>query len=304
MPIRPPWPPSFERAGAAAVSILVDERFAGSIDDLARCASDDGATAAGQGLLPRRGRAAGSREAGADAVLLLLRDLDDGQCRAPDGPSAPSSGSTHSSRRTTRTSSTEPFGSAPTRSASTHETSGRSRSTETPSSTWSRRAPRDRVVIAESGIASRAQGAAAELGGRRRDPRRLDADAGTRPRREARGADLAAAGQGVRPHPRGGRLRRGRRRRRPGRLRARQGEPSPRRRRAARSGDGALGCRLVGEPEDAPADLVQLYPREGDHRGRDAVLLRGGERSRGSSTSPGRSSDPATSSGRGRSRAG
>src|SRR5262249_2872609 len=33
----------------------------------------------------------------------------------------------------------------------------------------------------------------------------------------------------------------------------------------------------VGEEEDAPADLVQLYQRERDHRGRDAVLLRGGE---------------------------
>ena len=34
---------------------------------------------------------------------------------------------------------------------------------------------------------------------------------------------------------------------------------------------------FVGEPEDAPADLVQLYPRERDHRGRDAVLLRDGQ---------------------------
>jgi len=33
----------------------------------------------------------------------------------------------------------------------------------------------------------------------------------------------------------------------------------------------------VGEEGDAPADLVQLYAREKDHRARDAVLLRGGE---------------------------
>jgi hypothetical protein len=33
----------------------------------------------------------------------------------------------------------------------------------------------------------------------------------------------------------------------------------------------------VGEAEDRGADLVQLYPRENGHRGRDAVLLRDGE---------------------------
>ena len=43
--------------GAAAVSVLVDERFGGTLDDLraARAATD--AAAARQGLLPRRGRA-------------------------------------------------------------------------------------------------------------------------------------------------------------------------------------------------------------------------------------------------------
>jgi phosphoribosylanthranilate isomerase len=33
----------------------------------------------------------------------------------------------------------------------------------------------------------------------------------------------------------------------------------------------------VGEVGDAPSDLVQLYPREDDHRGRDAVLMRDGD---------------------------
>jgi phosphoribosylanthranilate isomerase len=33
----------------------------------------------------------------------------------------------------------------------------------------------------------------------------------------------------------------------------------------------------VGEPGRIAGDLVQLYPREGDHRGRDGVLLRNGE---------------------------
>ena len=73
---------AYERAGAAAVSILVDaERFGGSWDDLR----------AARG--PRRcrcSRRASSRptrtsrtaaEAGADAILLILRDLDDDACR-------------------------------------------------------------------------------------------------------------------------------------------------------------------------------------------------------------------------------
>jgi hypothetical protein len=34
---------------------------------------------------------------------------------------------------------------------------------------------------------------------------------------------------------------------------------------------------FVGERSDAGSDLVQLYERENGHRGRDAVLLRGGE---------------------------
>ena len=33
----------------------------------------------------------------------------------------------------------------------------------------------------------------------------------------------------------------------------------------------------VGEAGDAHSDLVQLYPRQDDHRGRDAVLLRDGD---------------------------
>ena len=33
---------------------------------------------------------------------------------------------------------------------------------------------------------------------------------------------------------------------------------------------------FVGETREEPADLVQLYPRERDHRGRDGVLFRDG----------------------------
>ncbi len=70
---------SYGRAGAAAVSVLVDERFAGTWDDLraARAATDSPLLAKGFFSTPDDLRTA--KEAGADAVLLLLRDLDDAQ---------------------------------------------------------------------------------------------------------------------------------------------------------------------------------------------------------------------------------
>ena len=138
-------------------------------------------------------------------------------------------------------------------------------------------APRDRVVVAESAIHTRAQGAAAELAG---------ADAvlvGTAlmrapiPAQAARAA-LAAARQGLRPHAPGGRRRRGRGRRRPVRLHLRRRARAARwrcstcRRRccASRSSSASRGA--------GGADLVQLYPRRRRQvRGRDGVLLRDGE---------------------------
>ena len=79
MRIRPSSPRGYERAGAAAVSVLVDERFGGTWDDLraARAAARLPLLAKGFFSTPEHLRTA--REAGADAVLLLLRDLDDAQ---------------------------------------------------------------------------------------------------------------------------------------------------------------------------------------------------------------------------------
>jgi len=67
----------FERAGAAAVSILVDERFGGSVDDLRAARQAAGLPLLAKGFFREPGDLAALREAGADAVLLLLRDLDD-----------------------------------------------------------------------------------------------------------------------------------------------------------------------------------------------------------------------------------
>src|SRR3954468_25040915 len=69
--------PAYARAGAAAVSVLVDERFAGSLDDLraARAVSD--VPLLGKGFFSTEEQLRELRDAGADAVLLILRDLDD-----------------------------------------------------------------------------------------------------------------------------------------------------------------------------------------------------------------------------------
>src|SRR5437763_2488819 len=65
------------RAGAAAVSVLVDERFGGSLDDLRAARVATGLPLLGKGFFRSEDALAALAEAGADAVLLLLRDLDD-----------------------------------------------------------------------------------------------------------------------------------------------------------------------------------------------------------------------------------
>ena len=71
---------AYGRAGAAAVSVLVDERFAGTIDDLraARAATDT--PLLGKGFFTTEAELDELKEAGADAALLILRDLDDRAC--------------------------------------------------------------------------------------------------------------------------------------------------------------------------------------------------------------------------------
>ena len=78
-PIPPRSPPRTRRPGAAAISVLVDERFGGTWDDLraARAATD--APLLAKGFFSTADDLRTAKEAGADAVLLLLRDLDDDQ---------------------------------------------------------------------------------------------------------------------------------------------------------------------------------------------------------------------------------
>src|SRR5689334_25397706 len=61
----------FERAGAAAVSVLVDERFRGSPADLAAARSTTSLPLLAKGFFSTPGQLAELRVSGADAVLLL-----------------------------------------------------------------------------------------------------------------------------------------------------------------------------------------------------------------------------------------
>jgi indole-3-glycerol phosphate synthase/phosphoribosylanthranilate isomerase len=139
-------------------------------------------------------------------------------------------------------------------------------------------APRDRVIVAESGINARAQAAAAELAGadavlvgsalmRARDPAAKLRELIARPlvkvcglTREEDVAVAAEAGADL-----------------AGFILAKE---SPRRaKRVLEVPDTMLSVAVfVEDVADTPADLVQLYAREDGHRARDGVLLRRGER--------------------------
>jgi indole-3-glycerol phosphate synthase len=267
----------FAAAGAAAVSILVDERFGGSVADLraARAATD--APLLAKGFFSTRAQLEELRSAGADAVLLLLRDLDDRKIlelmRAARGLGLDTLVEAHDKeelRRAVRVDA-DVIG-VNARDLSTFEIDRRAQ-LELVS-----QAPRDRVVVAESGIVSRAQGAAAELAGadailvgstlmRAADPAAKLAELLSRPLVKVCGLtreeDVAVAAEAgadmagfilVEESPR----------------RAATVLPVP---------DTMLSVSVhVGEYENQGTDLVQLYDElSGAVRGRDAVLLRDGE---------------------------
>lgn len=73
---------AYEAAGALAMSVLVDERFDGSWDDLRAARTATSLPLLAKGFFSTADDMRTAREAGADAVLLLLRDLDDDTCRA------------------------------------------------------------------------------------------------------------------------------------------------------------------------------------------------------------------------------
>jgi indole-3-glycerol phosphate synthase/phosphoribosylanthranilate isomerase len=269
---------AFERAGAAAVSVLVDERFAGSIADLAAARSASSLPLLGKGFFSTGDQLAELRRAGADAVLLLLRDLDDRQVQALMMHAAALGIDTlveaHDPAELQRAVAlgADPIG-INARDLSTF-TIDRDAQLALVAA-----APRDRVVVAESAISSRAQGAEAELAGadavlvgsalmRAADPPARLAELISRPLVKicglTREEDVAAAVEA------GADL--------CGFILV---EESPRAARAVLSvPDTVLSVAVcVGEAVRDGADLVQLYDREeGLVRGRDAVLLRNGQR--------------------------
>jgi indole-3-glycerol phosphate synthase/phosphoribosylanthranilate isomerase len=263
----------FERAGAAAVSILVDERFGGTIADVAAARSATTLPLLAKGFFSEHEELADLRRAGADAVLLLLRDLDDRRAHelrvhaAKLGLDALVEAHDAAELERAVALGAEVIG-INARDLDTFEVDRRAQLALV------EQAPRDRVVVAESGIASRAHGAEAELAGadailvgsalmRAPDPAAKLDELISRPLVKVCGLtreeDVAAAAEAgadlagfvlARETPR----------------RAPRVLPVP---------ETMLSVAVhVGEITDDGADLVQLYEREDGHRARDGVLLR------------------------------
>jgi indole-3-glycerol phosphate synthase/phosphoribosylanthranilate isomerase len=268
---------AFEHAGAAAVSVLVDERFAGTVDDLRAARARASLPLLAKGFFRDEAQLDELREAGADAALLILRDLDDRTARRlmkhAKRIGLDALVEAHDAAELARAVAlgADPIG-INARDLSTFAIDRAAQLSLVAE------APRDRVVVAESAIHSRAQGAAAEVAGadailvgtvlmRAADPPAKLRELASRPlvkvcgltRAEdvevavEAGADLC----GFVLEPASPRA-------------AREVLPVP---------ETVLSVAVfVGEVEETDADLVQLYERaDGKVRGRDAVFLREGE---------------------------
>jgi indole-3-glycerol phosphate synthase/phosphoribosylanthranilate isomerase len=268
---------AFQAAGAAACSILVDERFGGSWDDLRAARAAASLPLLAKGFFSREEDLRTAREAGADAALLLLRDLDDATCRRllahAEALGLDALVEAHDAEELERAVALDaPIVGVNARDLSTFEIDRRVQLELVA------RAPRDRVVIAESGVHTRAQAAAAELAGadailvgsalmRAPDPAAKLRELLSRPLVKVCGltrqedVDVAVeAGADL--------------------LGFILVERSPRRAEAVLDvPETALSVAVfVAEAEETPADLVQLYRDDGgDVRGREAVILRDGE---------------------------
>jgi indole-3-glycerol phosphate synthase / phosphoribosylanthranilate isomerase len=268
---------AFERSGAAAVSVLVDERFGGSADDLRAARAAAGLPLLAKGFFSNDDELVELRAAGADAVLLLLRALDDETARRLQAHAhdlgMDALVEAHDADELARAVAlgADPIG-VNARDLETFTVDRRAQLELVA------RAPRDRTIVAESGIGARVHGVEAELAGaaailvgsalmRAPDPaaelasllarpvvkvcgltRQEDVDAAV-----AAGADLCGFVLA------------------PGSPRAAASVLDTR--------DALSVAVVVGDQDDNGADLVQLYEREeGQVRGRDAILLRNGTR--------------------------
>ena len=269
--------PAYETGGARAISVLVDAAFAGSLDDLRAARAATSVPLLAKGFFSTEEHLRDLREAGADAALLILRDLDDATAvrliAAADHLGLDTLVEAHDA---------DELGRATRLDARVIGVNARDLGTfridRGAQLELVAKAPRDRVVVAESAIHTRAQAAAAELAG----------------------ADAVLVGTSLmRAHEPGAKLRE---------LLSRPlvkvcgltqqedvdaaveagadfcgfifAEGSPRKAADVLPvPDTVLSVAVfVGDPQERGTDLTQVYAREeGKVRGRDAALLRDGE---------------------------
>jgi len=121
--------PAYVAGGARAVSVLVDAAFAGSLDDLRAARETTELPLLAKGFFSTEEHLREVRQAGADAALLILRDLDDANSGAAHLRRRRARPSTRSWRPTTKTSSSARHASTPASSESTRAISAPSAST-------------------------------------------------------------------------------------------------------------------------------------------------------------------------------
>jgi len=264
---------AYSENGASAISVLVDERFAGTIADLAAARATTGVPLLAKGFFSTEEQLLELRRAGADAALLILRDLDDATTARlmayAETIELDTLVEAHDEAELDRA---HYLGAGViginARDLSTFQIDRAAQLALVAGATAD-------VVVAESAIHSRAQGAAAELAGadavlvgtslmQAPDPGAKLRDLVSRPLVKVCGLtrqDVDAAVEAGADMT--------------GFIFA---ENSPRRAPAVLSvPDTVLSVAVfVGEPEERGADLVQVYPSaEGKVRGRHATMLRG-----------------------------